>query len=126
MPANGNGALQSLAALIKSKFVDMNIWDLKQKSLWQMTGDDLLALMRHEWEEETVAEKALAVKQAEQKRYVYGIRGIAEIFNCSLPTANRIKKSGRIDRAITQVGRKIVVDTEMALELAGRKKFGGR
>lgn len=48
----------------------MNIWELKQKPLWQMTGDDLLALMRHEWEEETAAEEALAVKQAEQKRYV--------------------------------------------------------
>ena len=104
----------------------MNIFELKQKPLWQMTGDDLLSLMRHEWEEETAAEESLAAKQAELRRYVYGIRGIAEIFNCSLPTANRIKKSGRIDKAITQVGRKIVIDAELALELAGHKKFGGR
>ena len=101
----------------------MNIFELKQKPLWQMTGDDLLSLMRHEWEEETAAEESLAAKQAERRHYVYGIRGIAEIFNCSLPTANRIKKSGRIDKAITQVGRKIVIDAELALELAGRKKF---
>ena len=40
-------------------------------------------------------------------------------------TANRIKKSGRINRAITQIGRKIIVDADMALELAGRKS-GGR
>ena len=104
----------------------MNIFELKQKPLWQMTGDDLLSLMRHEWEEETTAEESLAAKQAERRHYVYGIRGIAEIFNCSLPTANRIKKSGRIDKAITQVGRKIVIDAELALELAGHKKFGGR
>ena len=104
----------------------MNIFELKQKPLWQMTGDDLLSLMRHEWEEETAAEESLAAKQSERRRYVYGIRGIAEIFNCSLPTANRIKKSGRIDKAITQVGRKIVIDAELALELAGHKKFGGR
>ncbi len=102
----------------------MNIFELKQKPLWQMTGDDLLSLMRHEWDEETAAEESLAAKQAERRRYVYGIRGIAEIFKCSLPTANRIKKSGRIDKAITQVGRKIVIDAELALELAGRKKFG--
>ena len=44
---------------------------------------------------------------------------------CSLPTANRIKKSGKIDKAITQIGRKIIVDAELALELAG-KKTGGR
>ena len=54
-----------------------------------------------------------------------GILGIAKLFGCSLPTANRIKKSGKIDKAITQIGRKIIVDVELALELAG-KKTGGR
>ena len=59
------------------------------------------------------------------RKYVYGIPGIARLFGCSLPTANRIKKSGKIDKAITQIGRKIIVDAELALELAG-KKTGGR
>ncbi|MBQ4023410.1 MAG: DUF3853 family protein [Prevotella sp.] len=36
--------------------------------------------------------------------------GIAKIFGCSIPTANRIKKSGVIDAAITQVNRKITVN----------------
>ena len=62
----------------------------------------------------------------EQKRFVYGIAGIARLFGCSLPTANRIKKSGKIDRAITQIGRKIIVDADLALELAGRKTGGRR
>ena len=48
------------------------------------------------------------------------------LFGCSLPTANRIKQSGKIDRAITQVGRKIIVDADLALELAGRKSGGRR
>ena len=61
----------------------------------------------------------------EEKRYVYGLAGIARLFGCSLPTANRIKQSGKINRAITQVGRKIIVDADLALELAGRKT-GGR
>ena len=43
----------------------------------------------------------------------------------SLPTANRIKQSGKINRAITQIGRKIIVDADLTLELAGRKT-GGR
>jgi len=60
------------------------------------------------------------------KKYVYGIGGIARLFGCSIPTANRIKKSGRIDRAITQIGRKIIVDADMALELAGHKSGGRR
>ena len=52
--------------------------------------------------------------------------GISRLFGCSLPTANRIKKSGKIDKAITQIGRKIIVDAELALELAGRKTGGRR
>ena len=32
---------------------------------------------------------------------------------------------GKINRAITQIGRKIIVDADLALELAGRKT-GGR
>jgi hypothetical protein len=59
-------------------------------------------------------------------KYVYGIAGISRLFNCSAPTANRIKKSGRIDKAIKQIGRKIVVDAELALQLAGEKQGGRR
>ena len=60
-----------------------------------------------------------------EKKYVYGLPGIAQLFGCSLPTAHRIKKSGKINRAITQIGRKIIVDADLALELAGKKE-GGR
>ena len=55
------------------------------------------------------------------KRLVYGIAGIAQIFNCSMTTANRIKASGRIDDAITQYGRIIVVDADKALVLFNNK-----
>lgn len=47
--------------------------------------------------------------------HVRGIKGIAQIYHCSIPTAQRIKNSGKIDAAITQVGRTIVVDTRAAL-----------
>lgn len=60
------------------------------------------------------------------KRYVYGITGIARLFNCSIPTASRIKASGKISSAIKQIGRKIVVDADYALELAGSKNGGRR
>lgn len=55
------------------------------------------------------------------KNYKYGIKGIAEIFGCSIPTANRIKASGKIDKAISQIGRCIVIDVEKALELSSHK-----
>ena len=57
-----------------------------------------------------------------EKRLVYGIAGIAQVFNCSMTTANRIKASGRIDRAIKQHGRIIVVDADLALELYNNNK----
>ena len=101
----------------------MEIRDLLSKPVWQMTGEEFIFLNRH-------ALLGSGTKPAQpaadkEKKYVYGIPGIAKLLGCSLPPANRIKKSGKIDKAIPQIGRKIIVDAELALELAG-KKTGGR
>ena len=56
-----------------------------------------------------------------ERKLAYGIKGIAETFRCSIPTANRIKKSGVIDKAISQVGRKIVLNVDLALALVSEK-----
>ena len=98
--------------------------ELLDKPVWQMTGEELLFLAQH-GNMSTSGETAKVSSSKEKKRYVYGLAGIARLFGCSLPTANRIKQSGKINRAITQVGRKIIVDADLALELAGRK-IGGR
>ena len=102
----------------------MTINELLDKPVWQMTGEELLFLAQHS-NISTNRESTKASSSKEEKRYVYGLAGIARLFGCSLPTANRIKQSGKINRAITQVGRKIIVDADLALELAGRKT-GGR
>jgi len=73
----------------------------------------------------TVEEAGEVLAPAPTPKHVHGLAGIASLFGCSIPTAYRIKKSGIIDAAITQIGRKIVVDAPKALELAGKKK-GGR
>ena len=99
-----------------------NIQELLSKPVWQMTGEEFIMLSRHA-SDQTEAQPQPVTDTS--KKYVYGIPGIARLFGCSLPTANRIKKSGKIDKAITQIGRKIIVDAELALELAG-KKTGGR
>ena len=99
-----------------------NLQELLLKPVWQMTGEEFIFLSKHA-SNQTEAQPR-PVTDTERK-YVYGILGIAKLFGCSLPTANRIKKSGKIDKAITQIGRKIIVDAELALELAG-KKTGGR
>ena len=99
-----------------------NIQELLSKPVWQMTGEEFIMLSRHA-SVQTEAQPQPVTDTS--RKYVYGIPGIDRLFGCSLPTANRIKKSGKIDKAITQIGRKIIVDAELALELAG-KKTGGR
>ena len=102
----------------------MNIDNLLTKPVWQMTGEEFLYLQQHA--SSTGKDVATTtIIQNTDKHYVYGILGISKLFGCSMPTANRIKKSGKIDKAITQIGRKIIVDAELALELAG-KKIDGR
>lgn len=62
-----------------------------------------------------------AVVQDTSTEIVYGLDGIAEIFDCSKSQAQRIKSSGIIDGAITQLGRKILVDKHLAIKLAREK-----
>ena len=87
-----------------------------------MTGEEFIFLSKHASGQ---TETQLRPVTDTERKFVFGILGFAKLFGCSLPTANRIKKSGKIDKAITQIGRKIIVDAELALELAG-KKTGGR
>lgn len=110
LQASGNNSITNL-------MTNMNIEDLKQKPVAMMTGEELSFLLDSSmalWAEEIVGHS--------QRRTYYGIEGIAQIFGCSVPTANRIKKSGVIDDAITQIDRQIVIDGDLALELA--KKAG--
>lgn len=78
--------------------------------IWQLTIGEFMKLIN---QTQTVA----IDNTPKEKRLVYGIAGIAQIFNCSMTTANRIKASGKIDRAISQCGRMITVDADLALEL---------
>lgn len=80
------------------------------KPLWQLTVGEFLELMEQ-------IPTVTVDNTPKEKRLVYGISGIAQIFNCSMTTANRIKASGKIDRAISQCGRMITIDADLALEL---------
>jgi hypothetical protein len=81
--------------------------------LIDLTVADLERLMQER--EERLIHRLTAAP--EQPAIVEGIKGIAELYHCSTATAQRIKNSGKIDAAITQVGRKILVNTRMALAI---------
>ena len=51
-----------------------------------------------------------------EKHYVYGLQGIQDLFGCSHVTAQHYKDTF-LCKAISQRGRKIVVDADMAMEL---------
>lgn len=89
-----------------------NFNQLLQKPIAMMTGEELCFLITKSVESTEKSTSPMA-----SKGNYYGIEGIARVFGCSVPTANRIKKSGIIDKAITQIGRKIVVDADLALSL---------
>lgn len=55
-------------------------------------------------------------KQSEERRYVYGLRGIRELFNISHKTA-QAWKDGFLAPAVNQRGRIIRVDVDMAEQL---------
>lgn len=67
---------------------------------------------------EREAQKTQQQEPAKPRNLVYGLKGIQQLFDCKTTTAWRIKNSEWIKPAITQVGRKIVVDADLALELA--------
>ena len=86
----------------------------RDRPIWQLTVGELLDILQSE-------RPVQKLEKTPEKRIVYGLKGIAEIFGCSTSTAQRIKNSGKIKKAITQVGRKIIVDADLALRLFREK-----
>ncbi|KAA6303178.1 MAG: hypothetical protein EZS26_000781 [Candidatus Ordinivivax streblomastigis] len=82
--------------------------------IWQLTAGDLLDLLERGNKPVTVIDTT-----KDDRHFVYGLAGLADLFGCSKTTASRIKQSGRITKAVSQLGNKIVVDADKALELAG-------
>jgi len=60
-------------------------------------------------------------KEIENRRYVYGLKGISELFHVSHATAQKLK-NGVLKDAVSQQGRILLVDVAEALRLFGNKK----
>lgn len=55
-------------------------------------------------------------REAESAK-IKGISGLADFMHCSYRTAQRLKNSGRIDKAIIQSGRTIVIDQQKLVRI---------
>lgn len=87
------------------------------KPLGALTVQELLDILAPLISRQQPTQPVSSEQTNDNKRYVYGLAGLARLLNCSIVTANRIKKSGVINKAISQVGRKIIIDADLALEL---------
>lgn len=76
--------------------------------IWKLTVEEFLKIAK--------------VLNAE-KKYEYGLKGIAKILGCSLSKASEIKSSGILDEAIIQNGNIIIVDKDKALQLFGKNEI---
>ena len=56
-----------------------------------------------------------------EKKYEYGMKGLAKILGCSLSKAAYVKRSGILDKAIIQNRNIIIIDKDLALELLDEK-----
>ena len=74
-----------------------------------------------------IEEKVREVQKSQQptaetdRRFGYGLKGLAKLLGCSKTTAARLKATGNYDEAITQVGALLIIDADKVLEIARNK-----
>lgn len=85
----------------------------------QMTAGQLAAYLSDH--KTSMPDGSKAEETPQQRRYVYGIKGIMRLFGVSNVTAQRYKR-GIIKEAVSQQGRIIVVDEDKALQLFKQHK----
>lgn len=89
--------------------------EILEKPFFSMTGSEILQLFG------TIAESKTITQDFTDKKYVYGIRGLANLLGCGKTNAQKVKSSGIIDEAVYQIGQRIIIDSEKALELIKNK-----
>lgn len=78
-----------------------------------MTGSEIIELFSSIF---PVQEQA-QIKDFTSDKYVYGLSGLAKLLGVGKTTAQKLKNEGIFDAAITQTGKKIIVNSELALQL---------
>ena len=74
--------------------------------IWRLTVEEFLEVSK---------------KINSEKKYEFGLKGLAKMLGCSISKASEIKSSGLLDDAIIQNGNIIIIDKEKALSLFAQK-----
>ena len=75
--------------------------------IWRLTVEEFLEVSK---------------KINSEKKYEFGLKGLAKMLGCSISKASEIKSSGLLDDAIIQNGHLIIIDKEKAMELMALHK----
>lgn len=86
----------------------------KDKPIWQLTIGEFVAILESRL---PVVKIESIPKNTTDIKYVYGIAGLAKLIGCSKNYAGILKRTGMFDEAISQNGRTIIIDAELALKL---------
>lgn len=90
--------------------------------LWHLTVGEFQELI------ETTINKIIPAEPEQPKigesedKYCYSIKELADLLKCSITKAQEVKNSGKIDKAIAQFGRKLIINKQMVLDLLNKKK----
>lgn len=89
-----------------------------EKRIFELTVSEFMELLKQEQSVPQVQE------QQTEPKMLYSIRQLADFLQCSIPTAQKIKNSGKIP--FMQTGRKVVFDgnavlNAMSVKLKGQK-----
>lgn len=104
---------------MKASNASLSLNDLSNIPLWQLTVQEFENLMGRILSEFFQHDEMSA---RDPPRLVHGLDGLCKVLGCSKSTAMRLKKSGILDEAMVQTGRKIIIDAEKALEILSNHK----
>ena len=93
--------------------------DIKNSPLAELTVGQFVELVKEELNLALITPSTDGCNQ-KNRRLVYGLRGIQDLFGCSHKTAQHLKDHV-ICEAVSQNGRKIVVDADLALKIFNKK-----
>ena len=88
---------------------------IKDKPLMMLTVGELMEVLLSIVGQKTDGSDVKAADP--EKKYVYGVKGLAKLLNCSISTAQRRISSGILDKCIIRTGRVIMIDRDIALAI---------
>lgn len=89
--------------------------------LRDLTVREFRQLLREEFDGRLMPPATTAGCTTDPKRLVFGLRGVQDLFHCSHRQA-QYYKDNVIREAVSQNGRKIVVDADLALKLFNERR----